>query len=176
MRELWSPERAELIQFDSIMKNFLTKLLTFCLLLLTFLGFFSLVYEIFLRRQASAATEWVLHALENAHFTKEGQDISEKSRSIQELSPSGRQEVQEFLRIDLNKASQEELETLPRVGPKTAENIIAYRNQHGFFLKVSDLEKVKGLGPKTIEKMVPFVKVEAPRMSILKKESKGKKP
>jgi comEA protein len=173
---LSSHQQAELIQFDSIMKNFLAKLFIFCLLLLTFLGFFSLVYELFLRNQAAASTEWILHALENTHFTKEGKGNSEKDRSIQELSSAGRQEVQEFLKIDLNKASQEELETLPRVGPKTAENIIAYRNQHGFFLKVSDLEKVKGLGPKTIQKMEPFVKVEAPRMSFLKKESKGKKP
>lgn len=142
---------------------------------MTFLGFFSLVYELYLKNQAAASTEWIFHALENTRFSKVEPGIFEKSRSISELSPAGRQEVQDFLRIDLNKASQEELETLPRIGPKTAENIIAYRNAHGFFLKVLDLEKVKGLGPKTIEKMEPFVKVEAPRMSFLKKDPKTKK-
>lgn len=41
---------------------------------------------------------------------------------------------------------------LVNVGPKTAEAIVAYRDEHGPFKSVDDLKNVKGVGDKTIEK------------------------
>lgn len=55
-------------------------------------------------------------------------------------------------RININTASSEELQTLVQIGPVRAEAILAYRKQHGPFQRIEDLEKVSGIGPKTVEK------------------------
>ncbi len=54
------------------------------------------------------------------------------------------------VRISINSASQRELEILPRIGPAMAKRIIAARP----FMKIDDLLKVKGVGPKTFEKLI----------------------
>lgn len=62
--------------------------------------------------------------------------------------------------INLNRATREELDTLPGVGPTTADRIIAYREQQGPFLRPEDLMNVKGIGPTRFERMRALV--EAP--------------
>ena len=56
-------------------------------------------------------------------------------------------------KININTASRSELMKLPRIGPKTADKIIAYRNTYGSFRSVDDLQKIKGIGQKTVEKL-----------------------
>ena len=58
--------------------------------------------------------------------------------------------------VNVNTASAAELETLPGVGPKTSASIIAARAQKRF-RSLDDLDEVKGLGPKKLEKLKPFV-------------------
>jgi competence protein ComEA len=50
--------------------------------------------------------------------------------------------------ININKATIEELSTLPSVGPKLAQAILAFREEHGPFKSAEDLLQVRGLGPK----------------------------
>lgn len=63
-------------------------------------------------------------------------------------------------RLNLNTATAAQLELLPRVGPKMAERIVAYRSTHGGFRKVQDLLAVKGIGEKTLALLEPHVFVE----------------
>lgn len=60
--------------------------------------------------------------------------------------------------VDVNRADLLELQTLPAIGPVMAGRILAEREK-GPFRTVEDLRRVTGLGPKTLEKIRPFVKV-----------------
>ncbi|NYE75022.1 helix-hairpin-helix domain-containing protein [Microlunatus parietis] len=61
--------------------------------------------------------------------------------------------------VDLNTATQSQLEALPGVGPVTAGKIIAWREQHGRFSRVEELQEVDGIGPKTFAQLAPHVRV-----------------
>ena len=63
--------------------------------------------------------------------------------------------------INLNTATSSELQRLPRIGPKMAARIIAYREAHGAFRRVQDLVQVRGIGQKTLAQLTPYVIVEA---------------
>ena len=58
-----------------------------------------------------------------------------------------------FAAVNLNTATQAELETLKGVGPTKAKSIIEYREQNGAFQSVDDLKKVKGFGEKSVESL-----------------------
>ena len=61
--------------------------------------------------------------------------------------------------VSLNSATQSQLETLPGIGPKTAQAILQYRQENGPFANVDDIINVKGIGPKKLEKMRPFLRL-----------------
>lgn len=61
--------------------------------------------------------------------------------------------------VNLNTATSEELDTLPGVGPVTAQSILEWRDQNGGFTSVQELLEVDGIGPATLEKLTPHVTV-----------------
>jgi competence protein ComEA len=61
--------------------------------------------------------------------------------------------------VNLNTATVTELMQLPRVGPKTAQRIIAFRVEHGPFQRPEDLMAVKGIGEKTFQRLRPYITV-----------------
>ena len=61
--------------------------------------------------------------------------------------------------INLNTASQSELESLPGIGPVTAERIIAYREENGPFASIEDIEKVPGIGPAKFDQVKDLITV-----------------
>jgi competence protein ComEA len=61
--------------------------------------------------------------------------------------------------VDINTADETALESLPEVGPVTAQAIIAWRSEHGGFTAVSQLLDVDGIGDATLAKLTPYVTV-----------------
>ena len=62
-------------------------------------------------------------------------------------------------KVDINTAGIEVLKSLPRIGEKTAEIIINKRNELGRFNSVEDLMLVPGIGSKTLEKLLPYIRI-----------------
>ena len=61
--------------------------------------------------------------------------------------------------VNINTATTEELQTLPRIGPALAQRIIAWREAHGGFRSVDELDAVPGIGPSMLENLRPLVTV-----------------
>ena len=62
-------------------------------------------------------------------------------------------------KINLNTAGVEELDGLPKVGPVLAQRIVDWREEHGLFKAVEDLDAIDGVGPKMLEALLPLVTI-----------------
>jgi len=63
--------------------------------------------------------------------------------------------------LDLNRATEADLDALPGIGPSKAKAIVAHRDKIGGFRRVDQLLDVKGIGPKVFERLSPLVHVAA---------------
>ncbi|WP_258535637.1 helix-hairpin-helix domain-containing protein [Bacillus sp. 03113] len=63
-------------------------------------------------------------------------------------------------KVNLNKANEEELQTIPGIGPSKAAAIIEYRESNGPFKKIEDLQSISGIGEKTFEKLKDHITVQ----------------
>jgi competence protein ComEA len=61
--------------------------------------------------------------------------------------------------LDLNTASESDLDALPGVGPATAKAIVTYRESHGPFTSVDQLLEVRGIGPAKLDQLADLVRV-----------------
>lgn len=66
-----------------------------------------------------------------------------------------------FAAVNINTASQAELEALQGIGPTKAKAIIEYREKVGLFASIDDLEKVSGIGSGTVKQLRDVVTVES---------------
>ena len=85
-------------------------------------------------------------------------------RVEQRIDPGGRAEPERIFpvrrRINLNTASEAELVLLDGIGPKRAEAIVRYRTEVGPFRTLEEVQRVEGIGPRTLARMAPWVSVE----------------
>ncbi len=75
---------------------------------------------------------------------------------------SGAQLVTLGLPIDLNRATAEDLDAIPGIGPALAQRIIDYRQAHGPFKQIEDLREVSGIGPQNLQKLKPYLGLGSP--------------
>ena len=61
--------------------------------------------------------------------------------------------------LDLNRATEQDFDALPGIGPKLAKRIMAYRQSVGAFHSLDELRDVKGIGKKKFERIRPLVTV-----------------
>ncbi|MGH2811999.1 MAG: helix-hairpin-helix domain-containing protein [Actinomycetota bacterium] len=80
-------------------------------------------------------------------------------RSGQTAQPATAASGQPAEKVNLNTATQSELESLPGIGPVIAERIIAFRERNGGFASVRQLLEVEGIGPKKFEAIEDLVVV-----------------
>lgn len=73
---------------------------------------------------------------------------------------NGTTAVQESKLINLNKATEVELQTLPGIGPSKALAIIEYREMNNGFQTIDDLKEISGIGEKTFEKLESLITVK----------------
>ena len=74
---------------------------------------------------------------------------------------AGQARTAEQAPLDLNTATQAQLEALPGVGAATAKSIIEYRQKNGGFKKIEELMNIKGVGEKSFLKLKPLITVGA---------------
>ena len=88
--------------------------------------------------------------------------LSVPSLAQDKAKPAAKAAAPAAASVNLNSATQAQLETLPGVGAATAKRIIEYRQKNGSFKKVEELMNVKGIGEKAFLKLKPFITVTAP--------------
>jgi competence protein ComEA len=64
-------------------------------------------------------------------------------------------------KVNINTASLEELQKLPRIGPQIAQRILDFRKENGNFKKTEDIMKVRGIGEKVYEQLKDMITVGA---------------
>lgn len=77
-------------------------------------------------------------------------------------------------KLDLNTASVDDLQRLPGIGAKRAEQIIRLREKRPF-RRVTELRRVRGIGKKTLRRLLPHVKVSPPPKSVKAPKQKAKR-
>ena len=67
--------------------------------------------------------------------------------------------ISQTIKVNLNKATQTELETIPGIGPSTAMKILNYRKEKGKFKKIEELKEISGIGESKFNKMKDFIEI-----------------
>lgn len=83
----------------------------------------------------------------------EKKEVGEKKEDGIEDSREEIQQNQKEKKININTATEQELESLKGIGPATAKNIIRYREEYGGFSSIEEIKNVKRIGDKIFEKI-----------------------
>jgi len=106
---------------------------------------------------ASSREETAAAAGESAAASGEAESPEGTSVDRDDGPPSGAEPAAGSGLLDLNRASEADLQQLPGIGPAKARAIVEHRERYGPFRSVDDLLNVKGIGPKLLERVRPLV-------------------
>lgn len=90
------------------------------------------------------------------YVPKKGEAMAQSLETLQESAPA--QQNQEE-KINLNTATEAELQTISEIGAKKAQEIIRFRDEQGPFKTVEELKNVPGIGEKTVERLKDMLTV-----------------
>lgn len=90
------------------------------------------------------------------YVPKKGEPVAQSLETLQESAPA--QQNQEE-KINLNTATEAELQTISGIGAKKAQEIIRFRDEQGPFKTVEELKNVPGIGEKTVERLKDMLTV-----------------
>lgn len=99
---------------------------------------------------------YILEDGEKIYIPKKG----EESQINSEISSEQMMSSSKTSKININKATQAELETIPGVGPSTALKIIKYREENGKFKSIEDIKNVSGIGDSKYENMKEYITIK----------------
>lgn len=68
--------------------------------------------------------------------------------------------IEEPILVNINTADLDTLVLLPGIGPSKAQAIINYREQNGLFMRIEDIQKVKGIGPSIFDSIKDFITID----------------
>lgn len=79
--------------------------------------------------------------------------------------------------VNVNTATAEQLQLLPRIGPSVAQRVLEYRKENGKFASLEDLMLVRGIGEATFAQLKPYVSLSGDTtLSHKVKVTRGSKP
>ena len=64
-----------------------------------------------------------------------------------------------YPKVDINRATYEDLLRLPGVGPATAQSIITYREEYGSFTTIEDMRSIQGINSRNYSRLVKYLKI-----------------
>ena len=102
---------------------------------------------------------YLLEDGEKIYIPKKGEEVPENTSSVTSTS-SNTPTSSKSTKININKATQTELETIPGIGPSTALKIINYRTENGKFSTIEDIKNVSGIGDAKYESMKDYITVK----------------
>lgn len=111
-----------------------------------------------IKAAGGANKEADLDAINLARKLRDGEKIIVPNRNS--TSKQYQANYEESKLINLNTASQEELESLPGIGKTLAQRIIEYREKNGVFQKIEELRNIEGIGKKKFSQIKDLVTVE----------------
>ena len=95
------------------------------------------------------------------YIPKQGEEVTNTNQEVEEnIALENTPKENSKGKININKASKEELDTLPGIGESTAEKIINYRKEHKSFKSIEELKEVKGIGDAKFEEIKDFVDIK----------------
>jgi len=97
---------------------------------------------------------YILEDGEKIYIPKKGEEIQNSEITSYTNSSNSSN------KININKASQTELETIPGIGPSTALKIINYRKENGKFFKIDDIKNVSGIGDSKFNNIKNYITVK----------------
>jgi len=110
-----------------------------------------------IRAAGGPKTKADLDAINLAAPVADGQQLIVPVRGSGTASPGAASSGTAAGPVHLNTATLEELDTLPGVGPVTAQKILDYRDEHGAFSSVDELDAVPGIGPTRLAELKKLV-------------------
>ena len=106
---------------------------------------------------------YILEDGEKIYIPKKGEEIEDSitsSKSVETSSSITSSVASKSSKININKATQSELESIPGIGPSTALKIINYREENGKFSSIEDIKNVSGIGEAKYSKMKDYITIK----------------